>query len=176
MSRITKLALCLQIALAPLAADAQTKPRHGEGVRSARDKDAKDKDAKDKDAREKSAKEKEQNGKDNEAAKPAEAPPAVYEARLLRLAEILGALSYMRALCGADDAAKFRAQMAHLVETESAGDAGRRDRLAGAFNYGYAGYQATYRRCTPNAEIVIKRYLTEGDSIARDISSRYRGQ
>jgi uncharacterized protein (TIGR02301 family) len=51
----------------------------------------------------------------------------------------------------------------------------RRERLAGAFNRGFRGYEVTYRTCTPNADIAIARYVEEGRKIARDINYRYGG-
>jgi uncharacterized protein (TIGR02301 family) len=45
--------------------------------------------------------------------------------------------------------------------------------LAGGYNRGYRGYEATYRACTPNARLVITRFLDEGGQIARDIGNRY---
>ena len=36
-----------------------------------------------------------------------------------------------------------------------------------------AGFQQSYRTCTPAADLVIRRYLEEGAKIARDITARY---
>jgi len=106
-------------------------------------------------------------------AAPTEAA-APYEPELTRLAEIMGALTYLRDLCGADDGAKWRAQMARLLEAEASSQA-RRDRLAGAYNRGFRGFETTYHACTPNAEIAIQRYLDEGGKIARDVGARFGG-
>jgi len=106
---------------------------------------------------------------------PLEIPPP-YERQLLRLSEILGALEWLTSVCGEDSAAKsrgqWRARMAALIESEGA-TTQRRDRLAGGYNRGYRGYEATYRACTPNARLVITRFLDEGGRIARDIGNRY---
>jgi len=101
-----------------------------------------------------------------------EGPPPPYEPQLLRLSEILGALSYLRDICGARDGDAWRAKMAALLDAEAKTQT-RRERLAGAFNRGFRGYEVIYRSCTPNAETVIGRYLTEGGRIARDINYRY---
>jgi uncharacterized protein (TIGR02301 family) len=101
-----------------------------------------------------------------------EGPPPPYEPQLLRLSEILGALSYLREVCGARDGDAWRAKMAALLDAEAKTQT-RRERLAGAFNRGFRGYEVIYRTCTPNAETVIGRYLTEGGRIARDINYRY---
>ena len=101
-----------------------------------------------------------------------EGPPPPYEPQLLRLSEILGALSYLRDICGARDGDAWRAKMAGLLDAEAKTQT-RRERLAGAFNRGFRGYEVIYRTCTPNAETVIGRYLSEGGRIARDINYRY---
>jgi uncharacterized protein (TIGR02301 family) len=104
---------------------------------------------------------------------PAEnAPP--YETQLLRLSEIMGALAYLRDLCGDGDGGEYRARMATLLDAE-AGAQERREKLAGAYNRGFRGYETTYRVCTPNARATIGRFVEEGGRIARDISYRYGG-
>ena len=42
-----------------------------------------------------------------------------------------------------------------------------------SFNHGYRGFAQSYRTCTPAADLVIRRYLEEGQKIARDITGRY---
>jgi uncharacterized protein (TIGR02301 family) len=101
-------------------------------------------------------------------------PPPPYEPQLLRLSEILGALSYLRDICSAHDGDAWRAKMAALLEAEAKSQT-RRERLAGAFNRGFRGYEVIYRTCTSNADTVIARYLDEGGRIARDINYRYGG-
>ena len=108
-----------------------------------------------------------------EAPQPAaEGPPPPYEAQLLRLSEILGALSYLRDLCGSEDGDDWRAKMSALLEAE-AKTGQRRLKLTGAFNRGFRGYETTYRSCTPNARTAISRYLDEGGRIAHEIAYRY---
>lgn len=99
-------------------------------------------------------------------------PP--YEPQLETLAERLGALALMRELCGNGDAAEFRHRMAALIDAE-AHTSLRRNRFAGAFNRGYRGYAASYRRCTPSARLVIARALSQADRLTRDLASRYGG-
>lgn len=101
-----------------------------------------------------------------------EPPPPPYEPQLLRLSEILGALAYLRDLCGAKDGEDWRAAMFSLLDAEAkAGQ--RRQKLTGAFNRGFHGYELTYHACTPNAELAISRYLEESQRLARDISYRF---
>lgn len=97
---------------------------------------------------------------------------APYEGDLQRLSEILGALHYLRDLCGAREGQIWRNEMQALVDAEApAGE--RRERLVASFNRGYRGFQQTYRTCTPAADYAIRRYLEEGSKIARDITARY---
>jgi uncharacterized protein (TIGR02301 family) len=103
------------------------------------------------------------------AAQSARAP---YEGDMQRLAEILGALHYLRAICGANEGQTWRNEMQALVDAEAPGGE-RRDRLIASFNRGYRGFQQTYRNCTPAANLAIRRYLDEGAKIARDITARY---
>ena len=130
---------------------------------------------------------------------PAEEAPPSYEPRLLRLAEILGALAYLQDLCKGSDAQSasqtshgqtnpgqtnpgqtnpgpnpgqiWRSQMAALMEAE-----GRtqliKQRLAGAYNRGFRGYETSYRRCTPNAQAIIARFLDESGRLAHEIAQR----
>lgn len=113
-------------------------------------------------------------------AAPAEPPPPVaeppppYEPQLLRLAELMGALAYLRDLCGAHDADAYRAKMAVLLEVEAKSES-RRESLAGAYNSGFAGYQRFYRACTPAANEIIARFLDEAAKISSDVANRYGG-
>lgn len=99
-------------------------------------------------------------------------PAAPYDRELARLAEILGALHYLRQVCGANEGQTWRNEMQALIDAE-APDGPRRDRMIASFNRGYRGFQQTYRTCTPAAELAIERYLEEGARIAREIASRY---
>lgn len=104
--------------------------------------------------------------------------PAPYDRQLARLAEILGALTWLTELCGQDDAQRtgeeWRQRMSDLLNAEAETQS-RRERLAGAYNRGLRSYEAIYRSCTPNAELVIARYLDEGGRLAREIANRYGG-
>lgn len=97
---------------------------------------------------------------------------APYDHDLQRLAEILGALQYLRGVCGTHEGQKWRDQMQALLDAE-APEGERRRKIVASFNHGYRGFQQTYRTCTPAADLVIRRYLIEGAEIARDITARY---
>jgi uncharacterized protein (TIGR02301 family) len=108
---------------------------------------------------------------DQKQVKIIETPPA-YEGEMARLAEILGALHYLRPLCGAADGSRWRNEMQGLIETEQPPPE-RRDGLIASFNRSYTSYQQTYRTCTPAAGLAIRRYLDEGAKLSREIATRY---
>lgn len=101
-----------------------------------------------------------------------DAPPPPYEPQLVRLSEVLGALSFLRDLCGAKDGDDWRGKMSALIEAEAPGGP-RRDKYVAAFNKGFRGYELTYRRCTPNAKDATERYLDEAEKISRDVNYRF---
>jgi uncharacterized protein (TIGR02301 family) len=98
--------------------------------------------------------------------------PAPFDADLQRLAEVLGALHYLRGICGTNEGSKWRNEMQALIDAETpSGD--RRTRMIAGFNRGYNGFQQTYRTCTPAASVAIRRYIEEGSKISRDLTARY---
>ncbi|MGD9657763.1 MAG: TIGR02301 family protein [Methylocystis sp.] len=101
-----------------------------------------------------------------------ERPPPPYEPQITRLSEVLGALSFLRDLCGAGDGDEWRVKMAALLDAD-APSGSRRQRLMASFNRGFRGYELTYRACTPNAKTAISRYLAEASQLTRDITYRY---
>lgn len=109
-----------------------------------------------------------------EPTTPAAEPPPPYEGQLLRLTEIMGALAYLRGLCGAHDADVYRAKVASLLEVEGRTQA-RKEMLAGAYNRGFRGYELFYRVCTPAAREAIARFLDETVKISADVANRYGG-
>jgi uncharacterized protein (TIGR02301 family) len=97
-------------------------------------------------------------------------PP--YEADLMRLSEIMGALHYLRPLCGAADGTLWRDQMRALLDAEVRDDA-RSRRFIERFNQGYRGFSSVYRQCTPAAETALARYIEEGGALIRNVTTRY---
>jgi uncharacterized protein (TIGR02301 family) len=102
----------------------------------------------------------------------AEEPAPPYEPQLLRLSELLGALTYLQNLCGGQSGQVWRDKMTALMDAETQ-DETRRERLAGAYNRGFKGYELNYRQCTANAQAIITRFLNESGRIARDVTRRY---
>lgn len=88
-----------------------------------------------------------------------------YDDRLFRLSEILGAVHYLRELCGADEGQMWRDRMAELIKAEGY-SALRRARLTRSFNKGYRSYSRTYNTCSPSAQSAINRFLNEGAQLA----------
>ena len=88
-----------------------------------------------------------------------------YDNKLLRLAEILGAVHYLRELCGAQDGQLWREQMKDILRNEGT-TAVRRAKLVNSFNDGYRGYRRTHRTCTSSATLAVTRFSTEGAQIA----------
>jgi len=105
-------------------------------------------------------------------ARAVEVGAAPYDGELQRLSEILGALHYLRGICGSKEGQKWRSEMQALLDAE-APSGPRHDKLMVSFNRGYRGFQQTYRSCTPAAGVAIRRYLAEGAKIAREITARY---
>ncbi|HEX8665655.1 MAG TPA: TIGR02301 family protein [Beijerinckiaceae bacterium] len=104
----------------------------------------------------------------------AEPPPPPYEKELLRLAEVMGSLAFLRSLCAAQDAPEWPRRMQALMEAEGT-TPGRKERLAGAYNRGYRGFAVTYRICTDSAAEATARYLKEGETLSRGIAGRFGG-
>ncbi|ULO22440.1 TIGR02301 family protein [Methylocystis sp. SB2] len=101
-----------------------------------------------------------------------EGPPPPYDPQITRLSEVLGALAFLRDLCGSGDGEEWRGKMSALLDADAPSGA-RRQRLMASFNHGFRGYELTYRACTPNAKTVISRYLAEASRLTRDITYRY---
>lgn len=92
-----------------------------------------------------------------------------YDSKLMRLAEILGAVHYLRELCGAQEGQVWRDQMKELLRNEGT-TAVRRAKLVNSFNDGYRGYRRTYRTCTQSATVATTRFSSEGATIAASLA------
>ena len=97
---------------------------------------------------------------------------APYDRDLQRLSEILGALHFLRGICGSNEGQKWRNEAQALIDAE-APSGERHDQMVSSFNRGYRSFQQSYRTCTPAADLAIRRYLGEGAKIAREITARY---
>lgn len=104
------------------------------------------------------------------------APPRgtpAYDGKLLRLAEILGSLQYLRTLCGRPDESIWRESMEELLQRETAAEPERRARLTAGYNHGYRTFASVYTACSEAAIAVEARYRREGESLTSEIVARY---
>lgn len=99
-----------------------------------------------------------------------ELPP--YGPELMRLAEILGAVHYLRDLCGAGEGTQWRDRMQDLIAAEDPNPSWRL-RLMDNFNRGYQAYERTYHDCTPAAARAAEIYVAEGKNLTGTIKARY---
>lgn len=106
------------------------------------------------------------------AAPPAEDKPAPYDQQLNRLAEVLGSITYLRALCGAKGE-DWRETMQQLLEADTANEPGRREKLTAAYNRGYRSFAAVHTSCNEPARMAEELYRAEGATLAAEIASRY---
>ena len=88
-----------------------------------------------------------------------------YDDRLMRLAEILGAIHFLRELCGSNEGQYWRERMEELIRAEGS-SALRQARMTRGFNQGYRNYARTYSTCTPTAQTTITRFMAEGVQIS----------
>lgn len=98
-------------------------------------------------------------------------PPA-YDDQMMRLAEILGALHYLRELCGSNEKQLWREQMTLLIANEEPTEA-RKAKLIANFNRGFRGFREIYRECTPTAVVAANQYLKQGARLSAEIPDRY---
>ena len=106
---------------------------------------------------------------EKEESRPPPPDDRPYDEKLLRLAVILGALHYLRELCGADEGQLWRQKMEEIVTHEET-TAIRRAKLVSSFNEGYRAYSRTYRTCTESAATATRRFVSERGRIAADFA------
>ncbi len=94
-----------------------------------------------------------------------------YEGKMLRIAEVLGSLHYLRNLCG-ETSNEWRERMDAIIAAEKPDEA-ERLLLVSSFNHGYRAFSDNYVRCTPSALAAIDRYMKEGESLSNELISRY---
>jgi uncharacterized protein (TIGR02301 family) len=94
-----------------------------------------------------------------------------YDDKLLRLAEVLGSIHYLRNLCG-EVSNQWRDQMEGILTAENP-EPQRRARLIASFNRGYRTFDSVYVTCTEQALAAVDRYMAEGRTLAREITNRY---
>lgn len=100
-------------------------------------------------------------------------PPPPYEARLLRMAEILGSIQYLRNLCNSEGEPGWRESMQALLDSETVGEPDRRAQLTAGYNRGYRAFASVYTTCTASALVAEERYRHEGATLITEIVARY---
>ncbi|WP_273759551.1 TIGR02301 family protein [Bartonella sp. ML70XJBT.G] len=101
-----------------------------------------------------------------------QSPP--YETKLLRLAEILGALHSLQNLCGTPTNQWYN-YMNALIEAEQPIPQ-RRSYFYAAFNEAYRAFSESYHHCTPSAIEANQRYIKEGRSLSENLLMYYNIQ
>lgn len=99
--------------------------------------------------------------------------PAPYDDDLLRLAEVLGSVHYLRNLCNPGKEEDWRAEMQQLLDSETKDEPKRKERLTAAFNRGYRSFASVYTGCTSQAIAAEERYRNEGATLATEITGRF---
>lgn len=94
-----------------------------------------------------------------------------YDAKMLRLAEILGSLHYLRNLCG-EKSPQWRDKMEELIKAENPTPT-RRARFYAAFNDAYRAFSDNYHDCTKAAVEADQRYIKEGTTLSHELLNRY---
>ena len=104
-------------------------------------------------------------------ARPAAAVEAPFDAGLMRLAEVLGSLHFLRNLCGE------KGDQWRRTDGEAAGGRKPGAGAAGAVHRQLQPrlplVRGIYISCTASATEAIGRYMKEGEALTRDIAARY---
>lgn len=96
---------------------------------------------------------------------PARPRDAAYNADLIRLSEVLGAIHYLRALCRTNEGQLWRNKMTEMLETEEP-DEDQRQLLVSHFNITYHRYRKAYERCTTQAVSDANQFIEEGEQLS----------
>jgi len=97
---------------------------------------------------------------------------APYDDKLLRLAEVLGAIHYLRNLCKSGETDQWRKVMEEILVSEQPSEK-RKATLISRFNRGYNAFNEIYGHCTASAVTAAERYVKEGVLLSSQITSRY---
>lgn len=100
-------------------------------------------------------------------------PPPPYESKLLRLAEIIGSIQYLRNLCNPEGENGWLESMQALLDSETVGEADRRAQLTAGYNRGFRAFASVYTVCTASALVAEERYRHEGATLIAEIVARY---
>ncbi|MFB9912978.1 TIGR02301 family protein [Rhizobium paknamense] len=96
-----------------------------------------------------------------------------YDAKLNRLAEILGTVTYLRNLCGTEAEPQWRASMEKLIAEDAEKEPVRKQALTASFNRGYRAFAAVHTTCTSAARMAESQYRAEGATVVDEMTARF---
>ncbi|MDO9417522.1 TIGR02301 family protein [Pararhizobium sp.] len=102
-----------------------------------------------------------------------EEKPVPYDERLLRLAEVMGSVHYLRNLCQKTGEDQWRVSMQTLLDAETKTEPKRKERLTAGFNRGFRAFASVYTSCTGSAVVAEERYRAEGATLVSEIVARF---
>lgn len=97
----------------------------------------------------------------------------LYDDKLMRLAQILGSLQYLRSLCASSEETVWRETMEKLLDAETSDDSSRREKLTAGYNRGFRAFAAVHTSCSDTAIAAEANYRREGEALTADILARY---
>lgn len=98
--------------------------------------------------------------------------PPPYQADVLRLSEVLGAVAYLDGLCVGPTPTDWRAKMLSLLDAQRLDGPSRRPYVE-AFNRGQRTFAVAHRSCTAAARNVLQRYFAEGAQLSERLDQRF---
>lgn len=107
-------------------------------------------------------------------ALPAFPAHANFPAKAVQLAEILGAVHHLRALCDTNEGQLWRNKMIEMIDRLKPEDAARQ-RLVKHFNDAYYRYRTTYPACTITAAQQSDRLMQDGQRLAEELAAQGYG-
>ncbi len=106
---------------------------------------------------------------------PAPAAHASFPAKAVQLADILGAVHHLRALCDTNEGQIWRNKMIEMIERLKPDEAGRQ-RLVKHFNDAYYRYRNTYPACTVTAARQSDRLMQDGQRLSEELAAQGYGR
>lgn len=106
---------------------------------------------------------------------PSPAAHASFPAKAVQLAEILGAVHHLRALCDTNEGQIWRNKMIEMIERLKPDEAGRQ-RLVKHFNDAYYRYRNTYPACTVTAARQSDRLMQDGQRLSEELAAQGYGR
>lgn len=106
---------------------------------------------------------------------PAPAAHASFPAKAAQLAETLGAVHHLRALCDTNEGQLWRNKMIEMIDRLKPDEAGRQ-RLVKHFNDAYYRYRNTYPACTVTAARQADRLMQDGQRLSEELAAQGYGR